>query len=96
MSNKASSRSATRGFGDYLIIPNPDKILDCSGLLGPLPVIKVSEAIKKIAVGQVLLMVATDRGAPLDMIAWSRLTGNELLDSHEEDGKFVFYFQRLK
>jgi len=73
-----------------------DKILDCSGMLCPLPVIKVSKAIKEIEVGQVLKMVATDPGAPPDMAAWVRQTGNEMLDSHQEDGKFIFYLRRTK
>lgn len=73
-----------------------DKVLDCTGLLCPIPVIKTSRAIKEIQVGQVLKMVSTDPGAPPDMAAWSRQTGNELLDSHQEDGKFVFYFRRVK
>jgi len=73
-----------------------DKVLDCTGTLCPLPVIKTSKAIKEIEVGQVLKMIATDPGAPPDMDAWSRQTGNELLDSHQEDGKFIFYFRRVK
>ena len=75
---------------------NPDKVLDCSGLLCPLPVIKTSKAIKEIEVGQVLEMIATDPGAPPDMEAWSRQTGHEMLDSHQEEGKFIFYFRRKK
>jgi tRNA 2-thiouridine synthesizing protein A len=73
-----------------------DKTLDCSGMLCPVPVIKTSKAIKELQVGQVLQMVATDPGAPADMEAWSRQTGNELLDSHKEGDKFVFYFRRIK
>ena len=73
-----------------------DKTLDCTGMLCPMPVIKTSKAIKEIQVGQVLMMIATDPGAPPDMEAWSRQTGNELLDSHQEDGKFIFYFRRVK
>ena len=49
-----------------------------------------------LEVGQVLKMVATDPGAPPDMEAWSRQTGNELLRSTQEDGKFVFYIRRSK
>ena len=81
---------------DYIIIPRPSKILDCSGLLGPLPVIKTSAAIKQIEVGQILQMITTDPGAPRDMVAWSHLTGTALLDSRQEADQFVFYFQRLK
>jgi tRNA 2-thiouridine synthesizing protein A len=73
-----------------------DKTLDCSGMLCPVPVIKTSKAIKEIQVGQVLQMIANDPGAPADMEALARQTGNELLDSHQEDGKYIFYFRRVK
>lgn len=73
-----------------------DKVLDCCGMLCPVPVIKTSKAIKEIQIGQVLKMVATDPGAPPDMEAWARQTGNELLDSHKEGDKFIFYFKRAK
>lgn len=76
--------------------PKPNKVLDCSGLLCPLPVVKTSKAIKEIEVGQVLQMIATDPGAPPDMEAWSRQTGHEMLESGEENGKFIFYFRRVK
>lgn len=75
---------------------NADKILDCSGMLCPLPVIKTSRAIKELAVGQVLKLIATDPGAPPDMKAWSNQTGNQLLDTHQEDEKFIFYIRRVK
>jgi tRNA 2-thiouridine synthesizing protein A len=73
-----------------------DKVLDCSGMLCPVPVIKTSKAIKEMQVGQVLKMISTDPGAPPDMVAWARQTGNELLDSHQEGKNYVFYFRRLK
>jgi tRNA 2-thiouridine synthesizing protein A len=73
-----------------------DQILDCSGMLCPMPVVKTSKAIKAMEIGQILKMVATDPGAPPDMEAWSRQTGNELLRSMQEDGKFVFYIRRTK
>ncbi len=73
-----------------------DKVLDCSGMLCPVPVIKTSKAIKEIQVGQVLKMVSTDPGAPPDMVAWARQTGNELLDSHQEGKQYVFFFRRMK
>lgn len=81
--------------GGQHIIPAPNKVLDCSGLLGPLPVVETSKAIKEVEIGQVLQLITTDPGSPLDMAAWSQLTGNELLDSRQEAGKFIFYFQRM-
>ena len=71
-----------------------DSELDCSGMLCPLPVVKTSQAIKTIEVGQVLKMISTDPGAPPDMDAWSRQTGHEILESTEEDGVYIFHFQR--
>ncbi len=73
-----------------------DRALDCSGLNCPLPVIKTSKAIKEMQMGQVLKMIATDPGAPRDMDAWARQTGNEMLDSHKEGEKFIFYLRRKK
>ena len=76
--------------------PKADRVLDCSGLSCPLPVIKTSKAIKEIEIGQVLQMIATDPGAPPDMEAWCRQTGNEMVQSYQENGKFVFFLRRVK
>lgn len=73
-----------------------DKVLDCSGVLCPMPIVSVSKAIKEIAVGQVLKMLATDPGSEADVAAWSRQTGQKVIDSHREDSKFVYYIQRVK
>lgn len=70
------------------------KVLDCTGLLCPIPVIKTSKAIQEIEVGQILKMIATDPGAPADMEAWAKQTGHELLASDQEDGKFIFFIKR--
>ncbi len=73
-----------------------DHVLDCTGLLCPIPVVKTSKAIKTIEVGQVLQMIATDPGAPPDMEAWVRQTGHEMVAQSSEDGKFMFWFRRTK
>lgn len=73
-----------------------DQVLDCTGLLCPIPVIKTSKAIKEIEMGQVLEMVATDPGAPPDMVAWAKQTGHELIDQTASDGTFRFWFRRTK
>ena len=71
-----------------------DVLLDCSGLLCPMPIVKTSKAMKELQGGQVLKMVATDAGAPPDIAAWSRQTRNELLLSTEDGGKFVFFLKK--
>ena len=73
-----------------------DQVLDCTGLLCPIPVVKTSKAIKEIDVGQVLHMVATDPGAPPDMEAWVRQTGHEMVAQSSGEGKYEFWFRRTK
>jgi len=73
-----------------------DKVLDCSGLLCPMPILKTSQAIKDVEVGQVLKVIATDPGAPADIEAWARQTGHELLASEQEGGSFTFYIRRTR
>jgi tRNA 2-thiouridine synthesizing protein A len=60
-------------------VPAADQVLDCTGMACPLPVVKTSQAIKKIEPGQVLELLATDPGVEPDMKAWTGRTGNELL-----------------
>ncbi len=73
-----------------------DRELDCKGMLCPMPIVKLNKEIKSMQMGQVLKMIATDKGAPADVQAWSRQTGNELLDSHQESDKFIFFVRRTK
>jgi TusA-related sulfurtransferase len=71
-----------------------DVLLDCSGLLCPMPIVKTTKAMKELQSGQVLKMIATDAGSPPDIAAWSRQTGNELLLSATEGNKFVFFLKK--
>jgi len=69
----------------------PAKTLDTKGLLCPVPVIKTSQAIKELQVGQVLEVLATDPGSKPDLTAWAKMTGNELLMTSEEQGNPKVY-----
>lgn len=71
-----------------------DQVLDCTGMLCPMPIVKTSRAIKELQSAQILKMISTDAGSPPDIEAWSRQTGNELLRSTTEDGKFVFFIKK--
>lgn len=71
-----------------------DKTLDARGLLCPMPVVKTAKAIKELEPGQVLKVVATDRGAITDLPAWAETTGNEMLAWHEQDEQLVFLIKR--
>lgn len=77
----------------------PTMVLDTKGLLCPAPVIKTSQAIKQIQVGQILEVLATDPGSKPDLAAWSKMTNNELLDVDEMGDSpkvYRFHIRRLK
>jgi TusA-related sulfurtransferase len=72
------------------------QVLDCKGLNCPLPVIKTKKAIEQLSIGQVLQMIATDPGSKSDMVAWSKSTGHELVETREEPGVFTFFVRKTK
>jgi len=71
-----------------------DQELDARGLLCPMPVVKTAKAMKELEPGQVLKVMATDRGSIADMPAWAETTGNELLEWHEEGDFFVYLIRK--
>jgi tRNA 2-thiouridine synthesizing protein A len=77
-------------------VPAADQVLDCTGLACPLPVVKTSQAIKKIEPGQVLELLATDPGVEPDMKAWAGRTGNELLGIGRRGDVFHVLIRRAK
>ena len=70
------------------------KELDARGLNCPLPILKTKKALAEMQSGEVLRVVATDPGSVRDFQAFSRQTGNVLLDRFEEEKDFIFYMQR--
>ncbi|MFB4163933.1 sulfurtransferase TusA family protein [Alteribacillus sp. JSM 102045] len=73
---------------------NVDKILDAKGLACPMPIVKTKKAMDELISGEVLEIQATDKGAKLDLTAWARSGGHELLDEAEENGVFTFYIKK--
>lgn len=71
-----------------------DHVLDASGLLCPLPILKTRFEIDKLEPGQVLKVISTDAGSVRDMEAFARQTQNELLTSTADAGEFVFYLRK--
>lgn len=67
-----------------------DATLDAKGLNCPLPILKAKKAIGDVPTGGTLEILATDPGAVADFEAFCRTTGNELLESEENDGTYRF------
>ena len=67
-----------------------DEELDASGLNCPLPILRAKKTLAGMDAGKVLRIVATDPGSVKDFEAFAKQTGNELMESGEEGGKFTF------
>lgn len=68
--------------------------LDARGLSCPMPIVKTAQAIKSIASGSLIEVLATDPGSVKDFAAWSRTTGNELIEQSVDGGVFRFVLRR--
>lgn len=73
----------------------PDMVLDLKGLVCPVPVVKVANAIKTVEVGAIIEASATDPGILADIPAWCKSTGHELLDIERNGKAFIFRVKRV-
>jgi len=71
-----------------------DDELDATGLNCPLPILRAKKALNGLETGKVLRIIATDPGSVKDFEAFAKQTGNQLLSSTEENGKFMFLMRK--
>jgi tRNA 2-thiouridine synthesizing protein A len=71
-----------------------DQELDATGLNCPLPILKAKKALNTLSSGQKLHVIATDPGSVKDFDAFAKQTGNKLLSSGEEGGKYTFLLEK--
>ena len=74
--------------------PTADRTVDARGHLCPMPIVMANREMRGMAPGEVLRILATDRGAKADFPAWAEDTGNDLLHAGEEEGALVFYIRK--
>jgi tRNA 2-thiouridine synthesizing protein A len=72
------------------------RVLDCKGLACPMPIVKTSQEMPKIAVGDVLEILTTDPGSMADFPAWAKTTGQALLEIKQEPGLIRIFIKRQK
>ena len=70
--------------------------LDFKGLLCPMPVVKLAQAIKQVQVGDLVEAIATDAGVMADIPAWARTSGNELVELEKREKDFRFVVKKTK
>ena len=73
-----------------------DTKLDCVGLFCPMPILKTREAMKHLAVGQILETTADDPASEADMKSWTARTGHELLEIDKNGTVFRFFVRKTR
>ena len=68
--------------------------VDATGLSCPMPILKATQGIRTLAPGELMEIVATDPGSVKDMDAWSKSTGNTMVEQDAIGGKFRFVLRR--
>ena len=72
-----------------------DKEIDTRGLSCPLPILKAKKALAELQSGQLLKVLATDPSSIRDFQAFSKQTGNELVEQQTlADGESVHLLRR--
>lgn len=68
--------------------------LDVSGLLCPLPVLKARKRLNEMAPNAVLVVLATDPMAAIDIPHFCNEQGHELLEQSKSDQSFRFRIRK--
>jgi TusA-related sulfurtransferase len=75
-------------------LPEPVQVLDTSGLLCPIPIVRTAAAVKGLADGDVLLVIATDPGIATDMPMWCRAMRHEHLATYRDGTSWKSYLRK--
>lgn len=71
------------------------KTMDLKGLPCPMPIVKISQEIGSVDVGEIIEVHTTDPGSLSDFPAWAKSTGHEVLESIQGD-PIVIFVKRTK
>ena len=63
-----------------------ESTLDATGLACPMPIVKLTKAVKALAAGDTVTVLADDPGFDPDVRAWAEAQGHELESFTDEDG----------
>jgi tRNA 2-thiouridine synthesizing protein A len=69
--------------------------LDARRLLCPMPVIRAQNKILELSAGDILEVTCTDPGALLDIPAWCRINGHDIIDTRVEENEDVLITIRV-
>ena len=68
--------------------------LDVTGLNCPMPLLKAKKALNEMQAQQRLRVRATDPGSVRDFEVFAKQSGNQLLESNQQDGIYSYLLQK--
>jgi len=71
-----------------------DKELDTRGLVCPLPILRTKQSLAAMSSGQILRIIATDKGSVIDFQVFAEQTGHTLLSMSQTADEFVFVLKK--
>ncbi len=70
--------------------------LDCIGLYCPTPILNTRKEIDKLAIGEILEVLADDPAAEPDLKAWAKRAGQKMLEIEKTGEGLRFFIQKIK
>ena len=72
------------------------EVVDTSGLRCPEPVMMLHNAVRGVAAGDLIKVIATDPSTQRDIPKFCRYLGHELLEMTEMESIYVYYIRRAE
>ena len=76
--------------------PKPDHTLDVLGLICPEPLMIVRNKMRKIAVGETLLVIADDPATTRDIPSYCRFIEHELVTEETDQSPYRYLLRKAK
>jgi tRNA 2-thiouridine synthesizing protein A len=70
------------------------KQLDVKGFNCPIPIVRTAKEMKQMPSGQLIEVLATDPGSVPDFAAWSKTTGNPIVEQGQDGGVYRFVLMK--
>ena len=68
--------------------------VDASGLLCPLPLLRLKKALTAMSSGDVVKVIATDPAAHLDFGVYANQSGHQIIEFIKDNDKQIFYIKK--
>ncbi len=72
-----------------------DLEIDTSGLMCPLPLLRLKKALQTMEAGQVVRVLATDPASVIDFGVFLEQAGHQMLEHKEETGVFFYLIRKV-